>query len=49
MVQYFIDSIPILLALFVYFVSLERRVAKIQADICWIKKLLTPVKVKTEA
>ena len=35
-----IGSLPIVFVLVVYFISLERRVSKIQTDICWIKKYI---------
>jgi len=39
-----LDWWPVVGALFLWAVSIERRLAKIQADICWIKKALQPPK-----
>lgn len=38
MIDYVLRSIPILIALIVYFVRLEVKLATIQRDMCWIKK-----------
>ena len=38
MVDYLIASIPVAVGLFIYFVRLEARLAKISNDLCWIKK-----------
>jgi len=35
-----LDLWPIMLALLMWAISLERRLAKIQADLCWIKEAL---------
>lgn len=40
MADYLIAVIPIIIALAVYFVRLESRLAKILTDLCWIKKEL---------
>lgn len=40
MVDYLAIIGPIILALIVYFVRLESRLAKITNDLCWIKKEL---------
>lgn len=41
MIEYLTILTPIVLLLVIYFVRLERRLAKITTDICWLKKYLT--------
>lgn len=41
MIEYISVLTPIVLVLIIYFVRLERRLAKITTDICWIKKSIT--------
>lgn len=41
MIEYISVLAPIVLLLVIYFVRLERRLAKITTDICWIKKSIT--------
>lgn len=38
---FILQIIPIVLVLLVYFVRLETRIAKINNDLCWIKKQLS--------
>lgn len=38
MVDYFINALPILAALLVYFVRLEVKLAEIRTDLTWVKK-----------
>jgi len=40
MVDYLMVIVPVVLALIVYFVRLEKRLTKISTDLCWIKKEL---------
>lgn len=40
MLEYFAILTPVILALIIYFVRLESRLAKITTDVCWIKKEL---------
>lgn len=40
MLDYFAHIAPIVVALIVYFVRLESRMAKICQDLCWIKKVM---------
>jgi len=42
MIDYILQILPVLAALFVYFVRLEVKLAAMQRDICWIKKGITP-------
>lgn len=42
MIDYLLRSLPIVVALVIYFVRLEVKIATIQRDICWIKKAITP-------
>ena len=38
MLNYLTIITPIIIALIIYFVRLETRIAEIQKDLCWIKK-----------
>ena len=38
MIDYLLQSIPLIIALFIWAVRLEIKIAKIQTNICWIKK-----------
>ena len=38
MKDYLVAIIPVLVMLFIYFVRLETRLAKISQDLCWLKK-----------
>lgn len=40
MIKELIPVLPIVVAMLLYFLRLEVRLAKIVKDICWIKKLL---------
>lgn len=40
MIEYFINSIPLVLALIVWAIRLEIKIAQIQTDISWLKKEL---------
>lgn len=40
MLNYLINSIPLILALFLWAIHLERRVTRIETDISWIKENL---------
>ena len=41
MIDYFTEIGPIIIALIIYFVRLETRIAEILKDLCWIKKEIT--------
>ena len=38
MTDYLLKNLPAIVLIVVYFVRLEVKIAKIQQDICWIKK-----------
>jgi hypothetical protein len=38
--DYFVCLTPVILALLAYFIRLERILAKLRTDMCWIKKRL---------
>ena len=40
-IEYLSILTPVIIFLAIYFVRLERRLAKITTDICWLKKFLT--------
>jgi len=40
MIEYFINALPILAALLLYFVRLEVKLAEMSTDLTWIKKFI---------
>lgn len=40
-----ISIAPFIIALLIYFVRLERKLAKMSTDLCWIKKVLRDIKL----
>jgi len=40
MVDYFVNALPVLIALLIYFVRLEVKLAEIRTDLVWIKKFI---------
>lgn len=48
MLDYFYHSLPLVAALFIWAVRLEIKIAKIQNDICWLKKELPTCRQTSE-
>jgi len=40
MFDYFVQLLPLIIPLGLYFIHLESTLAKMKTDICWIKKIL---------
>lgn len=40
MLDYFVNALPVLAALLIYFVRLEVKLAEIRTDVNWIKKFV---------
>ena len=40
MLDYFVNALPVLAALLIYFVRLEVKLAEIRTDLTWIKKFI---------
>jgi len=40
MIEYFLHSLPLVVALFIWAVRLETKIARLQTDIAWLKKEL---------
>jgi len=38
MLEYFVNSIPLVIALVIWAIRLETKIARIQTDITWLKK-----------
>jgi len=49
MLEYILHSLPLVAALVVWAVRLEIKIAKIQTDICWIKKELPACRLTSDA
>jgi len=48
MLEYFVNSIPLVIALVIWAIRLEVRIAKIQTDISWLKKELPACRQTSE-
>lgn len=48
MIDYILHAIPLAVALAIYFVRVEVRLATIQRDMCWIKKRLIQCPQRSE-
>lgn len=44
MLDYTLNALPIIIPLVIYFVHLERTLAKLKTDVCWIKRSIQPPK-----